>query len=278
VLAIGDGVTVLPIGAAHVDRRAFDGDLGPLVYGMGAFSPAPEFDDALQGRVLDRVLRPIFQGLAAEGIGYIGFLCVDLDLGSSTLHVRDIRTTPAGLEAQVVLPRWEDDLYVVLDAALDAALAELRTFRWRPGVTCGVVVASEGYPGEFETGYGVLGVGDVPSGTEVFHINTRVPSRKGKDQVAPKIERASRNTFARGFSSWFVPARGRARRVDTEATQASGDPYSQLITSGGPVLAVVGNGRTLAEARAAAYRGVEAIAFTGCWSRHDIGDRPAASQ
>jgi phosphoribosylamine--glycine ligase len=271
VLAIGDGATVLPIGAAQVDRHAFDGGTGPLVEGMGAYSPVLGVDDAQLERVLDRVIRPIFSGIAAEGVGYTGVLCVEVAIGSSSMEVRDIRTVLGGLEAQVLLPRWEDDLYIVLDAAADAALADLRPFRWRPTVTCGVVVASEGYPGEFETGYGVLGFGDMPSGAQVFHLNTRTPQRRGAAQVTPKIERAARGNLSRGFSSWFMPSRGRARKVDAQASQASGDPYSQVITSGGPVLTVVGSGRTLAEARAAAYRGVDAIAFTGCWSRHDIG-------
>lgn len=271
VLAIWDGATLLPIGAVHCDRRAFDGGRGPLVPGMGAYCPVPGLDDEQFQRVMDRAVRPIVEGLVAEGLGYNGVLCVEVALGSSALRVQDVYPLLGGPEAQVLLPRWEDDLYVVLDAACDAALAELRPFRWRPDSACGVVIASEGYPGEYETGYGIIGTGDVPSGTLLFHINTRNPFRKSGGPVTPKVERATRSNMGRGFSSWFIPARGRARKVDAQASQASGDPYSQIITTGGPVVTVVGSGHTLIEARAAAYRGVEVVTFTGCWSRGDIG-------
>ncbi|HWE62542.1 MAG TPA: phosphoribosylglycinamide synthetase C domain-containing protein [Chloroflexota bacterium] len=272
LLAITDGVTTLPFGAAHCYRRAFDADQGPLVAGMGAYSPVPSIDDEQIERGMDRIIRPILAGLAAEGLGYRGILSVEVALGSSGMQVRDIHTTFGDLEAQVLLPRFEDDLYIALDAAFDAALGELRPFRWSQNVTCGMVLASEGYPGEFETGYGVLGAGDIPSGTQVFHLNTRNPYRRSAAAgVSPKLERASRGAIGRGFSSWFMPSRGRSRKVDAQASQASGDPYSQIITAGGPVLMVVGSGRTLAEARTAAYRGLEPIAFTGCWARQDIG-------
>jgi phosphoribosylamine---glycine ligase len=271
VQALSDGVTTSPIGAVRSYRRAFDGDQGPITPGMGAYTPVPGADDAVIDRVMDRVIRPVIVGMAAEGTPFTGVLCAEVVLGSSDLQTREVWLGFGDIEAQVQLPRWEDDLYVVLDALLDTDLGALRPFRWSQTGTCGVVLASEGYPGEYETGYGVLGLGEVSSGIQIFHINTRDPYQRGSQIVTPKQERVSRSGLGRGLSSWLIPARGRSRGVDSQAARASGDPYSRVITAGGPVLTVVGRGRTLAEARAAAYHGLEPIVFTGSWSRHDIG-------
>lgn len=276
VLAVTDGTTTLPLGVVHPYRAAFDGDAGPLTAGMGAYSPVPGVDEALIDQVMESAIRPIIDGLASEGMPLIGVLCVEVALQRSGLQVREVDLACGALEAQVLLPRWEDDLYIVLDAAIDGALGELRPFRWNAAYSCGVVVASEGYPGEIETGYGVTGLGDLPSAAQSFHINTRNPYQKPSGTVLPKLERAPRGGFTRGLSSWIVPSRGRARGVDAQASRATGDPYSQVVTSGGPVLSVVARGRSLAEASDLAYRASDAIEFTGCWSRRDIGRLDAA--
>jgi phosphoribosylamine-glycine ligase len=74
-----------------------------------------------------------------------------------------------------------------------------------------------------------------------------------------------------GLGSWLLPSRGRSKRLDRQASSVARDPYSQVVTAGGRVLTVVGRGRTMQDARAAAYRAAEAIVFTGCRYRTDIG-------
>ena len=272
LLVVADGVTILPIGTARVERRAYDGDDGPLTEGMGAYAPVPGLDPDFGARALDRVVRPLLTAMEAEGAPFSGILSLDLDPAS--LEVLDIGPGLGDLAAQVLLPLWEDDLYIVMDAAIDRELAELRPFRFGQSSACAVVGASEGYPGPSETGYGILGLGEVGSGAQVFHIGSRNPYRRETDLLIPKQERDARSGLARGFSSWIMPSRGRSKQVDSQASRAGGDPYSRVVTGGGRVLAVVGKGRTLAEARAAAYKGIEAVSFTGAWARRDIGSAP----
>ena len=272
LLVVADGVTTLPIGVAHVERRAYDGEQGPLTEGMGAYAPVPGLDPGFAARALDRVVRPLLAAMDAEDAPFSGILSLDLDPDS--LEVLSIGPGLGDLAAQVLLPLWEDDLYIAMDAAIDRELAALRPFRFSQSSACAVVAASEGYPGESETGYGILGLGEVGSGAQVFHIGSRNPYRRETELLIPKQERDARSGLARGFSSWIMPSRGRSKQVDSQASRAGGDPYSRVVTGGGRVLAVVGKGRTPAEARATAYRGIEAISFTGAWARRDIGAAP----
>lgn len=269
LLVVSDGITSTPIGVARVARRAYDGGQGPLTEGMGAYVPVPGINPAFVGRALDRVVRPLLAAMAAEDAPFSGILSIDMDPDS--LEVRGIGQGLGDLGLQVLLPLWEDDLYIVFDAAIDRELSELRPFRFSQASACAVVAASEGYPGTYETGYGILGLGEVGSGAQLFHIESRNPYERGSGLVTAKLERDARSGVARGFSSWIMPSRGRSKQVDSQASRVGGDPYSRVVTGGGRVLVVVGRGRTPAEARATAYKGVAAIGFTGAWARRDIG-------
>jgi phosphoribosylamine--glycine ligase len=199
-------------------------------------------------------------------------LTADLMLTPAGPRLVGFRTRFAEPEVTALLPRWEDDLYVILDAAADTALGELAPLRWSGDAVCSVVLASAGYPDAYETGYGVLGLGDVGHGALAFHNHTRDPYHKPEYLLVEKIDLSARKVSrGMGFGSWLWPSRDRGKRLDRQATRAAGDPYSQIVTSGGRVLMVVGRGRSLAEARAAAYRAAESVVFTGRTYRDDIG-------
>jgi phosphoribosylamine--glycine ligase len=268
-----DGVTVLPLAPVRLHRRAFEGDSGPLSEGMGAWSPVPEADNAIVLEVTERIFTRVLHGLEAEGTPFQGMLSAEVVLTPSGPLVSNFKVRPAEPEILALLPRWQDDLYVVLHTAADKELHELAPLKWSPDATCAVVIASEGYPGSFETGYGVIGLADVRSGDLVFHNGTRDPYLRPSSLVTPKIERASRSMLrgSAGFSSWLIPSRGRSKKLDEEASRSSRDPYSQIVTAEGRVVTVVGRGRGLADARAAAYRAADLVTFTGAWCRRDIG-------
>jgi phosphoribosylamine--glycine ligase len=272
-MAISDGNTVWPLAPARDYKYAFDGDTGPMTGGMGAYSPVASVDSALSDQIMDRIVKPTVAGMAAEGVPYQGVLYAGLMITRSGPKVLEFNARFGDPETQVVLPRLESDLYIVVDAALDGQLGELPPLRWSSDVTCGVVLCSEGYPGEIETGYGVLGLADVGSAALVFHNGTRDPYNKGADLESPKIERAPKGGMMRGqgLGSWFLPSRTRSKAADKQAIRISRDPYSQVVTSGGRVLTIVGRGRTLSDARDAAYRATDIVTFTGDWCRTDIG-------
>lgn len=275
LLALSDGATILALGVASVCYRGEDGERGALTEGLGAYGPLGDAE-GLQRWAVEQVLRPCLDALAAEGLQTMGVYCLELVLTERGPLVQALAPGFGDLAAQVLLPCWDDDLYVTLDALCEGALAELRPFRWGQDVACGVVLASEGYPGEIETGYGVLGLGEVPGRVLIFQNETRNPHQPRGELITPKAERAARSAFGGNISGWFLPSRGRAKQVDSQARRAGGDPYSQVVTAGGRVLTVVGRGRSLADARAAAYRGLAPLGFTGSWYRRDIAAVEAA--
>jgi phosphoribosylamine--glycine ligase len=268
-----DGVTVLPLAPVRLYRRAFEGDTGPLSEGMGAWAPVPEADNAVVLDVTERIFQRALHGLEAEGHPFQGILSAVVVLAPSGPLVSSFKVRPGEPEILAMLPRWQDDLYVVLHTATDKELHELAPLKWSPDATCAVVIASDGYPGSFETGYGVIGLADMRGSDLVFHNGTRDPYLRPASLVTPKIERTSRSMLrgSAGFSSWLLPSRGRSKKLDQEASRSSRDPYSQIVTADGRVVTVVGRGSGLADARAAAYRAADLVAFTGAWCRRDIG-------
>ena len=275
VLAVTDGENTRLVGTASPYMRADTGSLAPVTPGLGAVSRGTPDDDT-GNEVLERIIRPVLAGMNAEGIPYLGPLTARVVLTRGGPVALSFKARWSDPEAQVVLPRWQDDLYIVADAGLDKALHDLAPFKWSNDVTCGVVLASEGYPDEVETGYGILGLGEISGSTLVFHIGTRDPYQKPVDLVTPVYDRSASGRIGRagGIGSWFLPSRTRSKQLDTQATRVSRDPYSQVVTADGRVLMVVGQGKSVAEARQQAYRGAERITFTGCWSRSDIGQEP----
>jgi phosphoribosylamine--glycine ligase len=275
VLVVTDGETTRVLGTAFVYPNVEGMSDASITPGMGVISPVRGASDPSE-EVVDRIVRPLLAGLAAEGTPYMGVLTVRVMLTRGGPIALSFKTRFADPEAQAILPRWQDDLYIVADAVLDRALNDLAPFKWSNEVTCGVVVASEGYPNEVETGYGILGLSEAGNSTTIFHNGTRDPYQKPVGLITPAYDRASTGRLGRpgGISSWLIPSRSRSKQLDAQATRVSRDPYSQVITADGRVLTVVGQGKTLAEARQNAYRAVGRISFTGCWSRSDIGEEP----
>ena len=171
--AVSDGRRCLALPAAQDHKRIFDGDAGPNTGGMGAFGPSPLFDSELEARVMRDIVDPALDGLRGEGREYRGVLYVGLMLTADGPRVIEFNVRFGDPEAQVILPMVESGLAAVL---LGAARGDLGDARWRvtsdPHV--GVVMASGGYPGSYETGRridGLAAAADVP-GVHVAHAGT----------------------------------------------------------------------------------------------------------
>ena len=168
-----DGRRGVALPSAQDHKRALDGDRGPNTGGMGAFAPSPLVSHALAGRVMTDIVQPVLDGLRSEGQEYRGVLYVGLMLTRDGPQVIEFNVRFGDPEAQVVLPMIETDLAPVL---FSAATGDLATAEWRtagdPHV--GVVVASGGYPGAFETGYEIGGLDEAEAlpGVVVFHAGS----------------------------------------------------------------------------------------------------------
>src|SRR5204862_3348716 len=91
---LSDGTRALPLGSAEDHKRALDGDLGTNTGGMGAYAPSSLFDEATQARVMDRIVRPVLDGMRAEGDEFRGFLFVGLMLTGEGPQVIELNVRP----------------------------------------------------------------------------------------------------------------------------------------------------------------------------------------
>jgi phosphoribosylamine--glycine ligase len=230
---VADGEHYVPLLSAQDHKRIFDDDRGPNTGGMGAFSPSPLMDGALQARIERAIVEPVLRGMAAEGNPFRGFLYSGLMLTPDGPKVIEFNVRFGDPEAQVVLPLLQDPLSDLLRLGGDgfsrrrdsrratAKAVALQTSR----VAVGVVLAAHGYPGDVRTG-------------DVIH---------GLDDVArdcPDVQLRFAGVTQQG---------------------------DQLVTAGGRVLTVVSTADSFKIAIARAYEAASKIKFDGMQYRRDIG-------
>jgi phosphoribosylamine--glycine ligase len=169
---ITDGRTVLPTVPACDYKRINDGDEGPNTGGMGSYSPPPFYTEALGTLVRKTIMEPAVLGLADAGSPYTGTLYGGLMIDNNRPKVIEFNCRLGDPETQVVLPRLKTDLVEVIEAALDGRLDGV-TLEWTDEACVGVVMASGGYPGKYETGLPVTGLDALGEGLIVFHAGTK---------------------------------------------------------------------------------------------------------
>lgn len=171
---VSDGTRVVPIGTAQDHKRIFDYDEGPNTGGMGAFAPSPLMTPALHEQVMREVVRPVIDGMAAEGYPFCGFLYVGLMLTASGPRVIEFNTRLGDPEAQVILPRIEEPLAPLLASAARGALAQ-ESVALSDERLVGVVLASRGYPDSAESGRLITGISDARAcAAAVMHAGTAI--------------------------------------------------------------------------------------------------------
>jgi phosphoribosylamine--glycine ligase len=173
--ALSDGHNVLPLVAAQDHKRAFDDDQGPNTGGMGSICPATILNAETLKSIVKDVVHPTISGLAADGRKYQGILYSGLMLTADGPKVLEFNVRLGDPEAQAILPRLKSDLFPVLMEVSQGHLGQHR-LEWvrEPAVT--VVLASSGYPGKYETGKPIDGLGsgqvEMNEGIFVFHAGT----------------------------------------------------------------------------------------------------------
>ena len=171
--ALCDGTSVLPLAGAQDHKRAYDGDRGPNTGGMGAYSPAPVMDAAMQERTLVEIVEPTVRALAAEGSPYVGVLYAGLMIGADGPKLIEYNVRFGDPECQVLMMRLKSDLLPALLAACDGGLANV-TLQWRDQSALTVVMAAEGYPGTAKTGGAIAGLEAAGAeGAKIFHAGTK---------------------------------------------------------------------------------------------------------
>jgi phosphoribosylamine---glycine ligase len=172
--ALCDGVNAIPLATAQDHKRVFDGDEGPNTGGMGAYSPAPIMTDAMNTRVMDEIIMPTLAAMAAMGAPYKGVLYAGLMLTADGPKLIEYNVRFGDPECQVLMLRLMSDLLPALIAARDGMLKRF-DLRWYPEIALTVVMAANGYPGNYERGSVIEGLTDAATvdGVEIFHAGTK---------------------------------------------------------------------------------------------------------
>ena len=179
--AICDGRRAAPLMSAQDHKRVYDGDNGPNTGGMGAFTPSPLVDEAVQQRIMRDIVDPVVNGLRQDGHAYVGFLYAGLMLTCDGPKVIEFNVRFGDPEAQVVIPMIASELAPKLAGAAEGALDDA-PIEFRPERHVGVVLASQGYPGSGPTGIPIQGLDHASRLDDVlvFHAGT---ARRGDDVV-----------------------------------------------------------------------------------------------
>ena len=172
VFAFVDGETVSPMVAACDYKRAYDGDHGPNTGGMGAYSPPEFWNGDLEREIRYTIMAPTARALAREGCPYRGILYGGLMLTEDGPKVIEFNCRLGDPETQVIMPRLSSDLVEILVAVLEGRLSD-SAIEWSGDACVGVVMASGGYPGSYETGFPISGLSQAQETAEVFHAGAR---------------------------------------------------------------------------------------------------------
>lgn len=171
VLAFTDGVTVRVMPPAQDHKRLLDGDRGPNTGGMGAYAPAPIATPSLLEEVTRTILQPAVDGLRNEGRPFVGVLYAGLMLTKDWPRTLEFNCRFGDPEAQVILPLLESDLLEIALACVEGKLAT-QEILWKRGAAACVVLASEGYPGNYPKGRPISGLGQPLEDAYIFHAGT----------------------------------------------------------------------------------------------------------
>ena len=171
--ALCDGESAVEFGSAQDHKAAFDGDTGPNTGGMGTYAPAPIMTPELRREVMQKIIMPTLQGMKAEGMPYQGVLFAGLMISSDGPKLIEFNCRFGDPETQVLMARLEDDFAEILyQAAGGTLLRSLPKFKDEAAVC--VVMATNGYPGEYGKGSEIKGLDRVEGlpGVTVYHAGT----------------------------------------------------------------------------------------------------------
>jgi len=172
-IAVSDGRNIVPLEPSQDHKAVFDGDQGPNTGGMGAYSDSRILTGQQRQEILDTVMRPVIDGMAASGTPFAGFLYAGLMMTAAGPKVLEFNVRLGDPETQCLLHRLDCDFAAFLyEAARGHADEKLLRFRADPSVC--VVMASPGYPAKPRTGQVIEGIEAAEAnGATVFHAGTR---------------------------------------------------------------------------------------------------------
>jgi len=174
IMMITDGKNFIPLLPSQDHKQALEGDQGPNTGGMGAYCPAEFVTETAMNQIRQFILEPTIAGLQSENIQYRGILYAGLMLTEAGPKVLEFNARFGDPETQVVLPLMKSDLLELMRATIDGRLDKFGNIEWRRGAAACVIMASKGYPGDYQKGIRIGGLQNIrQEGSYVFHAGTR---------------------------------------------------------------------------------------------------------
>lgn len=177
--ALVDGNTAVAMASAQDHKAVHDGDVGPNTGGMGAYSPTPVVDKALHKKIMETIIQPTIDAMAAEGCPYKGVLFAGLMIANGEPKVLEYNVRFGDPECQVLMARMKSDVLEALLACSNGTLAKT-SITWKKDTALVVVMAADGYPGHYATGSEINNLNDARAikGVEIFHAGTKFKGKK----------------------------------------------------------------------------------------------------
>jgi len=205
VIVVSDGENIAPMASSQDHKRIFDNDEGPNTGGMGAYTPAPIVAGAKLAEVIKVTIEPVIKGLKDKGTPYKGVLYAGIMMTDKGPYVLEFNVRFGDPETQAILPRMKSDLVDIIEASIDGALDKVKN-EWDDRYCVSIVAASKGYPGSYEKGKEIKGIGaaEKPGDVVVFHAGTKEEGGKvltsggrvlGITALGKGIDRAAKKAY-----------------------------------------------------------------------------------
>jgi len=168
---------IIPLATSQDHKAVGDGDVGLNTGGMGAYSPAPIVNEEIHQKILDKVMFPTMRGLIEEGSPYLGFLYAGLMIKDGEIKVLEFNCRFGDPETQPILLRLNSSLVELCMAAINNNL-DSYSIEWTQKHSCGVVIASEGYPETYKSNKEINIKENKDQDAKLFHAGTKYENEK----------------------------------------------------------------------------------------------------
>ena len=171
---IADENNFIELTSAQDHKRIGEGDTGPNTGGMGAYSPAPLMNNKLKELTIDKIIKPTLRAMKDLGCPYTGILYAGLMITNEGPKLIEYNVRFGDPECQVILPRLKSDLLSLIVSSCQNSLNE-ENIEWDNRFALTIVMASEGYPNDYKTGYEIKGIDEIKNLKDIYiyHAGTK---------------------------------------------------------------------------------------------------------